>query len=180
MAHLMECPPNWIESVQVCSDKEWLFLDSQAAASSCMLGLSWGSQQFCLKGSSVLAPSIEIEPRKRWTSIDTLEFFQLRGLGLEWCTQNRFKEMRSGLACDKENDGTIQIWQCTFAGDVFSQQVNVNERIGPNQQKVSKTFVNWVPKWMDAVREIEEDSSTANQIIPANELFESTIGTNFK
>ncbi len=173
----MDNPPSWIASVQVGSDKDWVFLDSRSASSSGIIGLSWGSQCLSLEGSSVLAPSIEIEPRKRWTAIDTLEHFQRKGLGIEWCTQNRFKQMRSGLACDKENDGTIQLWQCTIAGDVFSQQLDVNGRIGPNQQKVSQTFVSWLPEWMNAVRKIEEESPMSNPI-DSTELFKGDIGTN--
>lgn len=162
--HLLESPPDWISTVQLGPDKDWIFLDSQNPASSGMVGLSWNNQENCLDLMNDLpVVSVEFEPRIRWSVLDTFGAIQQRGLGLDWSIQNRFKQMRSGIACDKDSDGTIQIWQCTVAGDLFSQQLNSSKRIGPSQQKATHLFFSQLSDWTEAVEQIEELNASLSQ-----------------
>ncbi|XP_046652320.1 uncharacterized protein LOC124343166 isoform X2 [Daphnia pulicaria] len=162
--HLLESPPDWISTVQLGPDKDWIFLDSQNPASSGMVGLSWNNQENCLDLMNDLpVVSVEFEPRIRWSVLDTFGAIQQRGLGLDWSIQNRFKQMRSGIACDKDSDGTIQIWQCTVAGDLFSQQLNPSKRIGPSQQKATHLFFTQLSDWTEAVEQIEELNASLSQ-----------------
>lgn len=181
--HLMDNPPCWITSVPVGSDTEWLFLDSQMPGSSCMLGLTWGSQRLCLDGStdSFTTSTIEIEPRDRWTILNTLEMAQRKGLGLDWSVQNRFHQNRCGITCDKDSDGNVHIWQSTVAGDVFVQQFNVNERIGSSQQKSFEAASAWLSEWIQSVEENEEWPSSTPRVdqterFIADVLLEGNIG----
>lgn len=101
---------------------------------------------------------------------------QERGLGLDWVIQNRFNQMRSGIACEKESDGTIQIWQCTVAGDIFSQQLNPNKRIGPSHQTATRTFFNQLRDWMEAIEENEElNASLSSNHFDQNEQFGAEV-----
>ena len=150
-----------------------------------MVGLSWNNQDNCQDGMDELPiVSVEIEPRVRWNVFDNFEVIQQRGLGLGWSIQNRFKQMRSGIACDKDVDGTIQIWQCTVAGDIFSQQLNPSKRIGPSQQKTSDTFFKQMNDWIEVVEQIEElDASVSQWHYNQNEESDAEIlidGTSIK
>ncbi|KZS17395.1 Uncharacterized protein APZ42_017024 [Daphnia magna] len=176
-AHRLSNSPDWISIVPVSPEKDWIFLDSQVPNSSGKIGLSWNNQGLCLDGSIKLpVTSVEIEPRYRWTALDTLEVLQERGLGLDWVIQNRFNQMRSGIACEKESDGTIQIWQCTVAGDIFSQQLNPNKRIGPSHQTATRTFFNQLSDWMEAIEENEElNASLSSNHFDQNEQFGAEV-----
>lgn len=175
-AHFMDHSPNWIKSVQVGSDEEWLFLDSQTPSSSSMLGLSWNSQRQCLDNSSDSLPivTVEIEAQKRWVVLDSLDILHRKGLGIDWSTQNRFNQMLSGLACAKDKDGTVQIWLCNVAGDIFAQQLNVNERIGCSQGKVSEDIA-WLHEWIESVEEIEESLSSPENVEQTERFVASPI-----
>lgn len=142
-----------------------------------MVGLSWNNQDNCQDGMDELPiVSVEIEPRVRWNVFDNFEVIQQRGLGLDWSIQNRFKQMRSGIACDKDVDGTIQIWQCTVAGDIFSQQLNPSKRIGASQQKTSDTFFKQMSDWIEVVEQIEElDASVSQWLYNQNEESDAEI-----
>lgn len=162
----MNNPPHWITSISIDSDKEWLFLDSTVPTSSAVLGLSWGNKPFCLGSSNDSFPVavVEIEPAERWTPLNTLEVAHQKGFGTDWSIQNRFNAMRSGMACDKDIDGSIHILQCNVAGDIFTQHLNVNEETGARQQKTSANFVNWLTEWIDAVEENEETSLSPGHV----------------
>lgn len=183
----MDNSPNWIQSVQVGSNEEWLFLDSQVPTSSSMLGLSWSTQRLCLDESSDSLPiaAIEIEAKERWTTLNSLDVLHRKGLGVDWSTQNRFKQMRSGLACAKDNDGTIHIWQCNVAGDIFVQQLNINERIGSSQEKAYRDIGVGLYEWINALEENEESLSSPDHFEHSERFFadlilEGSIGNIFR
>lgn len=154
----MKSPPAWITSLQVGADTEWLFLDSQDPGYSCMLGITWGSQRLCLDESitdSFPVPIIEIEPIDRLTVLNTLTAVRSKAVGLEDCVYNRFKQARTGVTCDRDSDGSVQIWQSNVVGDVYVQKFNLNEKIEFSQQRSIENVFPWLSEWVNDVEKIE-------------------------
>lgn len=156
----MSSPPCWITSLQVDVDTEWLFLDSEEPDSSCMLGLTWGSERFCLHESITDCFPVSTIGIKtdRLNVLDTLSLIrrQRKDTGIERCVTNRFKQARTGVACDSDSDGTVKIWQSTVVGDVFVQKFNFKENTGYSQQDESiENVLTRLSDWIDRVKQIE-------------------------
>lgn len=163
--HLMDAEPCWLSSVAVGPDKEWLFLDAVHPSCSGVVGYNWTTQRYAATSNETMpAVNIQIESRSRLTPINTLECLRYQAIGLDWAVKNRFEQQRSGVICDKESDGTILSWQCNAAGDVFVQQLNVNEKYGFTDQVKSSEFTSWMSEWTDAVVEFEDTPTTSTSV----------------
>ena len=158
----MNQPPLWISIADMGSEKEWLFLDSQSPDSSCTMGFNWIDVPFVYRSSSLAlnlkhpAPVIEIEPRARSTIQDTAEhlFSHFLGEGMDWAVHNRLSQCLSGVTCDRADDGTVNIWQCTVVGDIFLQQLNINQS-AESSRASSEFLVNRSKEWIKRAGEIE-------------------------
>ena len=101
---------------------------------------------------SLEVPSIEVEPQLRASITDTLDRLHMNGQGLDWSLQNRFKQLINGVTCDVDDD-VVHTWVCSAAGDIFGQQMNVNN---PRENPVALQSFHWLPHWTSAVKEIEQ------------------------
>jgi len=166
--HLMEEDPTWISTVDVGCGREWVSLDSRSPNSSCTIGFSW-SEVPVIHLSSMMstfnpthpAPVIEIEPRARPTLDNTSDYLFSRFVGksMDWSVQNRLCQYRSGVTCDKDEDGTINLWQCTTSGDIFLQQLNINRSMDTHRASM-EVLINRAEDWIKQVDEIERRNRT--------------------
>lgn len=163
--HLMEESPTWISTVDVGSGREWLFLDSRRPNSSCTMGFSYSSEVPLIHLSSMMstfnptlpAPVIEIEPRARPTLDNTSDYLFSRFMGnsMDWSVHNRLCQFRSGVTCDKDDDGTVNIWQCNTVGDIFLQQLNINRSMDEHRTSMD-LLVNRAEDWIKQIGDIEK------------------------
>ena len=166
--HLMEEDPTWISIVDVGCGREWVSLDSRSPNSSCTMGFSW-SEVPVIHLSSMMstfnptnpAPVIEIEPRARPTLDNTSDYLFSRFVGksMDWSIQNRLCQYRSGVTCDKDDDGTINVWQCNTSGDIFLQQLNINRSMNTHRASM-EVLINRAEDWIKQVDEIEKRNRT--------------------
>lgn len=162
----MDHPPFWITSVQVNSEKDWVFLDSEYPVSSGIVGLGWTSQRLCLDPSSDSMPFVnfEYEPKERSNISNTIDVLQTstikNNVGMDWYVENRLNEFRTGLFCDKGGDGVVHIWQCNAVGDVFVQQLNLANT--ETELETSTTVMRRLAEWSAAIQ-VDEVPSTVEQ-----------------
>lgn len=162
-SHLLPRHPHWMSTVCVGADQEWLFLESQFPNAAGMLSLRWCNEPYTSSPSSTTfsAAAISVQPTFRKTSSTTLRHVQeSKGWGLDWSIQKRFEQPITGLTCHLIKDNTINIWNCTAAGDIFVQQLALDEReIGPSQTS-SSNFADRMKEWLSGAEESESSAFT--------------------
>ena len=156
LAPFLEHSPKLLNSIKQSTDEEWVFYESQTPYSSGMLAFKWSEEPWLTRSTtnSLSTASVLMLPVVRKTIGDTIRHLQKTEVwGLDWTLQNRFQQHVTGLTSNfDEDNGIIQIWNSTAAGDIFVQHLDRTKNLEESQVS-SDGYISKIKEWSEKLVE---------------------------